>query len=152
MQTNRIRIYPASREQMEQVLHAEEDEDLRKAYREMLEGCLSHPEQREWYAMWMIEKTDGTLLGDLCFKGIEDGRSPEIGYGIREAFRDRGTQPRRSGWHCSGRFSIRRYPPSKQRRIRTMPPRRGFFPSAVFSRPGSQGTKGPDLSCSGRKI
>ena len=31
MQTNRIRIYPASREQMEQVLHAEEDEDLRKA-------------------------------------------------------------------------------------------------------------------------
>ena len=70
MQTNRIRIYPASREQMEQVLHAEEDEDLRKAYREMLEGCLSHPEQREWYAMWMIEKTDGTLLGDLCFKGV----------------------------------------------------------------------------------
>ncbi len=90
MQTNRIRIYPASREQMEQVLHAEEDEDLRKAYREMLEGCLSHPEQREWYAMWMIEKTDGTHLGDLCFKGIEDGRSPEIGYGIREAFQGQG--------------------------------------------------------------
>ena len=90
MQSERIRIYPASREQMEQVLHAEEDEDLRKAYREMLEGCLSHPEQREWYAMWMIEKTDGTLLGDLCFKGVQDDRSPEIGYGIREAFQGQG--------------------------------------------------------------
>ena len=89
MQTHRIRIYPASREQMEQVLQTEEDEDLRKAYREMLEGCLAHPDQREWYAMWMIEKTDGTQIGDLCFKGIEDDRNPEIGYGILEEYRGR---------------------------------------------------------------
>ena len=75
---------------MEQILQAEEDEDLRKAYREMLEGCLAHPEQREWYAMWMIEKTDGTLIGDLCFKWVQDDRNPEIGYGIREAFQGQG--------------------------------------------------------------
>ena len=152
MQTNRIRIYPASREQMEQVLHAEEDEDLRKAYREMLEGCLSHPEQREWYAMWMIEKTDGTLLGDLCFKGSRMTATLRSDTESGKRFRDRGTLPRPSGWRCSGRSSTRRYAPSKRRRIRTMPPRRGSFQSAVFSRPGSQGTKGPDLSCSGRKI
>ena len=90
MEKNRIRIYPAGREQMERILAVEQDEELRKAYREMLEGSLSHPEERDWYAMWMIEKQDGTRIGDLCFKGIEAGRNPEIGYGILEAFRGQG--------------------------------------------------------------
>ena len=34
----------------------------------------------------MIEKMDGTHMGDLCFKGIEDGRNPEIGYGLLEEY------------------------------------------------------------------
>ena len=84
METDRIRIYPASREQMERFILAEKDEALRKAYKEMLDGCLAHPDQWEWYAMWMIEKNDGTHIGDLCFKGLEPGRNPEIGYGILE--------------------------------------------------------------------
>ena len=75
---------------MEQALQAEKDEELRKAYREMLEGCLKHPDQWEWYAMWMIEKADGTQIGDLCFKGIEKDRNPEIGYGILEEFQGHG--------------------------------------------------------------
>ena len=87
-ETERIRICPASREQMERMIGAERDGDLKKAYREMLEGCLRHPEDRDWYAMWMIEKTDGTHIGDLCFKG--PGRNPEIGYGILEEYRGRG--------------------------------------------------------------
>ncbi len=90
METDRIRICPASEAQMERVLAAERDEELKKAYREMLDGCLAHPEHRDWYAMWMIEKKDGTRIGDLCFKGLEAGRNPEIGYGILEAFRGRG--------------------------------------------------------------
>ena len=89
-ETERIRIYPASREQMERMIAAERDDDLKKAYAEMLEGSLAHPGQRDWYAMWMIEKTDGTHLGDLCFKGLGPGSNPEIGYGILEAFRGRG--------------------------------------------------------------
>ena len=87
METKMIRIYPARREQMERVLADEQDEELRKAYGEMLEGSLSHPADREWYAMWLIEKTDGTRIGDLCFKGIEPGKNPELGYGIQEPFR-----------------------------------------------------------------
>ena len=75
---------------MERMIAAEPDDDLKKAYDEMLTGSLSHPEDRDWYAMWIIEKTDGTRIGDLCFKGVEAGRNPEIGYGIREAFRGRG--------------------------------------------------------------
>ena len=38
----------------------------------------------------MIEKIDGTRIGDLCFKGIEANRNPEIGYGILEAYQCRG--------------------------------------------------------------
>ena len=90
IKNERIRIYPASQEQMERYIASEKDEDLRKAYGEMLEGCLAHPGERDWYSMWMIEKTDGTHIGDLCFKGIEAGRNPEIGYGILEEYRGQG--------------------------------------------------------------
>ena len=70
IETNRLRIYPASREQMEAFIAAEADAELKKAYTEMLEGCLRHPNQWEWYSMWMIELRDGTHIGDLCFKGF----------------------------------------------------------------------------------
>ncbi|SEF84560.1 ribosomal-protein-alanine N-acetyltransferase [Butyrivibrio sp. Su6] len=62
METDRIRVYPASREQMESSILAEKDDELRKAYGEMLDGCLAHPDQWDWYAMWMIEKTDTVRL------------------------------------------------------------------------------------------
>ncbi len=89
-ETEQIRIYPASVAQMESMIAAERDDDLKKAYGEMLEGSLSHPEDREWYAVWMIEKADGTRIGDLCFKGFDAARNPEIGYGILEEYRGRG--------------------------------------------------------------
>lgn len=88
-ETDRIRIYPASREQMEGCILAEKDTELKKAYGEMLEGCLEHPDQWDWYAMWMIEKLDGTHIGDLCFKGLEN-MSPEVGYGILKEFQGQG--------------------------------------------------------------
>lgn len=89
-ETDRIRIYPASREQMDAFISGEKDEELKKAYNEMLEGCLSHPDRWDWHAMWMIEKSDGTHVGNLCFKGIENDKNPEIGYGILEEFRNQG--------------------------------------------------------------
>ena len=90
MESERIRIYPAGREQMESMIAAGQDPELIKAYGEMLAGSLSHPEDREWYAMWMIERADGTQIGDLCFKGLEPGKNPEIGYGVLEAYQGRG--------------------------------------------------------------
>ena len=89
IETDRIRIYPANREQMESSILAEKDDELKKAYGEMLEGCITHPDQWDWYAMWLIEKTDGTLIGDLCFKGLEE-KNPEIGYGILDEFQGHG--------------------------------------------------------------
>ena len=90
IETKRLKIYPAAREQMEAFAAAETDAELRKAYTEMLEGCIKHPDQWEWYAMWMIELRDGTHIGDLCFKGLGTDGSVEIGYGILEEYRGKG--------------------------------------------------------------
>ena len=90
IKNERIRIYPASQEQMEKCIDSETDEELKKAYSEMLEGCLAHHEEWDWYAMWMIEKMDGTHIGDFCFKGIGSGHNPEIGYGILDEFQGQG--------------------------------------------------------------
>jgi ribosomal-protein-alanine N-acetyltransferase len=88
--TNRLAIYPAAKDQMEAAIALEADAELKAAYTEMLEGCLRHPDAWEWYAMWMIELKDGTLIGDLCFKGLNTNGMTEIGYGIKEEFRNRG--------------------------------------------------------------
>ena len=80
--TERLRIYPASIEQMRAFIEAESDAELKKAYSEMLEGCLAEPDKWDWYAMWLIELHDGTHIGDLCFKGLGDDGTAEIGYGI----------------------------------------------------------------------
>ena len=88
--TERLTIYPASREQMEAMIASEQNEELKKAYTEMLDGCLRHPDQWDWYAIWMIEKTDGTHIGDLCFKGLREDCIAEIGYGILEEHQGQG--------------------------------------------------------------
>ena len=90
IRTERLRLYPASREQMETVIASEQDEELKKAYTEMLDGSLRHPDQWDWYAIWMIEKTDGTRIGDLCFKGLREDGIAEIGYGILEEYQGQG--------------------------------------------------------------
>ncbi len=83
----RVRIYPATRDQMESVIAVESDGELKTAYAEMLDGCLRHPDRWEWYAMWIIELHNGTRIGDLCFKGLDENGVTEIGYGILEEYR-----------------------------------------------------------------
>lgn len=90
IETNRLRIYPASREQMEAFIAAQSDEILKAAYTEMLDGCLAHPGQWEWYAVWMMELKDGTHIGELCFKGLSEDGTAELGYGVAEKYRNRG--------------------------------------------------------------
>ena len=90
IETNRLKIYAASKEQMEAFIAAQSVDILKAAYLEMLEGCLTHPDQWEWYAIWMIELKDGTHIGELCFKGIDRSGSTEIGYGIAENHQGQG--------------------------------------------------------------
>ena len=49
IETKRIKMYPASREQMEEIIALEPCEELKVAYSEMLEGCLQHID--EWNGM-----------------------------------------------------------------------------------------------------
>ena len=84
IETSRLNIYAASQEQMEKFIASQSVDVLKTAYTEMLDGCLAHPAQWEWYAIWMIELKDGTHIGELCFKGIDETCSAEIGYGIAE--------------------------------------------------------------------
>ena len=52
IETERLKIYPASQEQMEGFIAAEKDKELKKAYQEMLQGCLDHPEHWSWYVIF----------------------------------------------------------------------------------------------------
>ena len=90
IKTNRIKIYPATRMEMEIQIAAEKDDELKAAYSEMLEGCMLHPDEWEWYAMWIIELDNGTRIGDLCFKGLDSSGVVEIGYGILEEYQGQG--------------------------------------------------------------
>lgn len=90
IETNRLKIYSASQEQMVAFIAAQTNDALKTAYTEMLNGCLSHPEQWEWYAIWMIELKDGTHIGELCFKGISEKGIAEIGYGIAKDYQCNG--------------------------------------------------------------
>ena len=84
IETKRLRIYPATQNQMEVFIAAQTNDALKTAYSEMLEGCLKNPDKWEWYAIWMIELKNGTHIGELCFKGLDENGVAEIGYGILE--------------------------------------------------------------------
>ena len=68
------------------LLHPISDEEMQKAYSEMLQGCLDNPEDRVWFATWNMELKEQlkTIVGDLCFKGITDDGMVEIGYGLKK--------------------------------------------------------------------
>jgi len=90
LETKRLRLYVASQVEMEQIIERQTDEELRKAYQEMLDGYLAHPERGEWYAIWMVTRHDGVQVGDLSFKGFNEDGSVEIGYGIIDEFQGQG--------------------------------------------------------------
>ena len=62
----------------------------KSSFRRSGNPAKSYPGEWDRYAMWMIEKVDGTHIGDLCFKDIESDHYPEIGYGILEEYREEG--------------------------------------------------------------
>lgn len=90
IETENLKIYAASQNEMENFIELQTNDILKTAYKEMLNGCLENPEQWEWYAIWMIELKDGTHIGELCFKGIDSDGVVEIGYGIVEKYQEHG--------------------------------------------------------------
>lgn len=90
LETGRLRIRALNQDEMQNLIARTNDPELKKAYREMLQGSLDHPAQREWYAIWRIEGKNGEMIGDLCFKGLEADGRVEIGYGVLEEQQGRG--------------------------------------------------------------
>ena len=66
VETERMYLYPLSDEEMRLVIENESDPEMKQAYTEMLEGSLSNPDKRIWYAIWNMELKDesGIIVGD----------------------------------------------------------------------------------------
>ena len=90
LETERLKLHVASRDEMENLIDTQTDDVLKTAYREMLQGCLNDPNAWEWHAVWIIELKDGTRVGDLSFKGLDPSGVAEIGYGISKEYQNRG--------------------------------------------------------------
>ena len=88
IETKRLLLYPISDEEMQKVIDDEKDPEMKKAYSEMLQGCLDNSEDRVWFATWNMELKEQpkAIVGDICFKGITDDGMVEIGYGLKEGY------------------------------------------------------------------
>lgn len=143
METKRLKIYTASQEQMKALIAAAADDALKTAYTEMLQGCLSHPEQWAWYAIWMIELADGTPIGELCFKGLSEEGCAEIGYGIQEEYQGHGYATEAvsalSDWACGqpGVMCVTAEAEESNTASRRVLEKAGFLPT------GETGEEGP---------
>lgn len=91
VKTKRMVLRPMDEEEIVELIEHTEDEEMRKAYSEMLEGSRQDPENRIWYAPWkMILKDSREMIGDLCFKGPVKEHAVEIGYGISSEYEGSG--------------------------------------------------------------
>lgn len=92
IKTERLNIFPLSDEKMRNVIDNESNKVLKAAYLEMLQGCLENPDQRIWYALWVLQLNDGSgnIVGSLSFKGLNDNGMLEIGYGINPKYEGKG--------------------------------------------------------------
>lgn len=91
IKTKRMTLRPMPDSEIEALMERIDDDELRAAYGEMLDGCKREPENRIWYAPWkMTLKDSQEFIGDLCFKGPVKNHSVEIGYGIQPEYEGHG--------------------------------------------------------------
>ena len=90
--TERLKIYPISLDKMKEIVENEKNEILKIAYKEMLDGCMNHPESYAWYTLWFMElkNSKNEIVGTLSFKGINEKGIVEIGYGINARYENKG--------------------------------------------------------------
>lgn len=91
IKTERLTLRPMSDGAIEALIERVDDDELRAAYGEMLDGCRRDPENRIWYAPWeMVRNDGGESIGDVDFKGPAKNHAVEIGYGVQPAYEGRG--------------------------------------------------------------
>lgn len=91
IETERLYITPQSIEEIETLHDKESDPEMKKAYSEMLDVMLHLNGCEEWGSDWKISLRTGATVGGIGFKGVPDAQGiVEIGYGIDEAYRQKG--------------------------------------------------------------
>ena len=142
IETKRLMIHTASQDEMVRFIEQQTDEILAKAYREMLQGCLDHPDAWDWYAIWVIERKDGSHVGDLSFKGFSADGSVEIGYGVSEENRGNGYATEAvdavAAWALSqpGVYRVEAETASENRASQRVLEKCGFVPSGIIGEEG----------------
>lgn len=145
IETERLVIYPIDNDELQKLIDNENNTELKKAYSEMLQGCIDHPQSRLWYTVWNIElkSQPGTVVGDLSFKGLNADGMIEIGYGLRDGFCKNGYMKEAVKAVCKwaiaqeGVTRIEAEADDKNRASHTVLERTGFIPS------GDRGDEGP---------
>ena len=89
LQTERLKIHLATIEEMQELIDKTKNKELQIAYKEMLNGVVNNPKEKEFYGMWFILSLKNEHIGEMCFKGINNGET-EIGYGIQKKFQHKG--------------------------------------------------------------
>lgn len=91
IETERLTISPQSIAEIEALHDKESDPEMKKAYSEMLDLMFGLNGFEEWGSDWKISLKTGETVGGIGFKGLPDAEGiVEIGYGIDEAYRQRG--------------------------------------------------------------
>lgn len=83
IKTERMLLRPMTDEEIEVMAERADNDELRAAYGEMLDGCRRDPENRIWYVPWeMTLKDSYEHIGEIGFKGPVKEHSVEVGYGV----------------------------------------------------------------------
>ena len=91
VKTKRMVLQPMPEEEIVELIEHTKEEEMRKAYGEMLDGSRQDPENRIWYAPWkMVLNESQKVIGDLCFKGPVTEHAVEIGYGVSPEYEGKG--------------------------------------------------------------
>ncbi|MCR4924871.1 MAG: GNAT family N-acetyltransferase [Clostridiales bacterium] len=87
-----MNIFPISTQKLKEIVEQEENEILKSAYQEMLDGCLACPKNYIWYTLWFMQlkNSENEIVGTLSFKGIDDNGIVEIGYGTNDGYENKG--------------------------------------------------------------
>lgn len=76
--TERLIIKLLSDEETEEIIRSEEAEKLKAVYADMLQKSKAYPKLRELYAPWEVCLNDGTKIGCLAFKGLEEDGTAKL--------------------------------------------------------------------------
>ncbi|MBE6868572.1 MAG: GNAT family N-acetyltransferase [Ruminococcus albus] len=90
IETKRLKIYPASQEQLKEFIETKTVENCKLAYSQILNDALKHSEQWDNYTIWMIDLKNNDHIGELCINRLPSEGILEIGCGIDSFYDEQG--------------------------------------------------------------